>query len=137
LKLLKDFVENQSNVKQTELNMNAVVNSKLDDFSTNQLRSSDNDPFYERDTISPKLFKPLQRISSDIYSSSQSNSITSVLMNPPNRNLSDIHTTTSNNSNSMISFKKSKLFIFPFVLKINKSPLKSCYTISITIKSIY
>jgi hypothetical protein len=106
LKLLKDFVENQSNVKQTELNMNAVVNSKLDDFSTNQLRSSDNDPFYERDTISPKLFKPLQRISSDIYSSSQSNSITSVLMNPPNRNLSDIHTTTSNNSNSMISIKK-------------------------------
>ena len=106
LKLLKDFVENQSNVKQTELNMNAVVNSKLDDFSTNQLRSSDNVPFYERDTISPKLFYPLQRISSDIYSSSQINSITSVLMNPPNRNLSDMNKTSSNNSNSMISIKK-------------------------------
>jgi hypothetical protein len=82
LKLLKDFVENQSNVKQTELNMNAVVNSKLNDFSTNQLRSSDNVPFYERDTISPKLFYP------------------------PNRNLSDINKTSSNNSNSMISIKK-------------------------------
>ena len=44
IKLLKDFVENQYYVNQAELIMNEIVYPKH--FSTNQLRSSDNDSLY-------------------------------------------------------------------------------------------